>query len=275
MPFNSKSPTDDAFQLRSDVASRGTDRPPRQTPLPAGVPPAEPPSNATAGARRCTAGAATRRGAGSAGASAAGKGGTTACCRFGRARRCISRRARCVPIHWSPYDRVRVVNADSLRTLPGVSLRPHLAFNPRLGAFQRQLTPFNSTHPVPESQPGGRLRRSMRRRGQSDSRRRRRPRPRRARAVHRAVPRDRRVRAHARAQAPRGGGRRRRNKRRSPGRRGESRGDRVGARRVVVRRDRRLRRRRRRRDLPGRDRETQARPRGGGRRVRVPHHARL
>ena len=34
MPFNSKSPTDDAFQLRSDVASRGTDRPPRQTPLP-------------------------------------------------------------------------------------------------------------------------------------------------------------------------------------------------------------------------------------------------
>ena len=40
----------------------------------------------------------------------------------------------------------------SLRTLPGASLRPPLAFNPRLrrlststDAFQLQLTPFNST----------------------------------------------------------------------------------------------------------------------------------
>ena len=34
-------------------------------------------------------------------------------------------------IHWSPYDRVRRGERRSLRTLPGVSLRPPLAFNPR------------------------------------------------------------------------------------------------------------------------------------------------
>ena len=47
-------------------------------------------------------------------------------------------------IHWFPYDRVRVVRRRFLRTFPGVSLRPPLAFNPRprrlstsTDAFQR------------------------------------------------------------------------------------------------------------------------------------------
>ena len=35
----------------------------------------------------------------------------------------------------------------SLRTLPGASLRPPLAFNPRPPCFQLHLTPFNSTPP--------------------------------------------------------------------------------------------------------------------------------
>ena len=34
-------------------------------------------------------------------------------------------------IHWFPYDRVRRGERRFLRTLPGVSLRPSLAFNPR------------------------------------------------------------------------------------------------------------------------------------------------
>ena len=47
--------------------------------------------------------------------------------------------------HWSPYDRVRVVNADPLGLYPS-----HLSAHPSLSisahdAFQLQLTPFNST----------------------------------------------------------------------------------------------------------------------------------
>ena len=48
-------------------------------------------------------------------------------------------------IHWFPYDRVRVVNAVSYGLLPA-SLCAHPTVSiPVLDAFQRQLTPFNST----------------------------------------------------------------------------------------------------------------------------------
>jgi len=48
-------------------------------------------------------------------------------------------------IHWSPYDRVGVVDADPEGLCPAF-LSPHPSLSiPALGAFQLQLTPFNST----------------------------------------------------------------------------------------------------------------------------------
>ena len=49
------------------------------------------------------------------------------------------------PIHWSPYDRVRVVNADPQGLLPS-PLSAHTSLTiPARDAFQLQLTPLNST----------------------------------------------------------------------------------------------------------------------------------
>ena len=48
-------------------------------------------------------------------------------------------------IHWSPYDRVGVVNADPQGLLPS-SLSAHTSVSiPALDAFQLHLTPLNST----------------------------------------------------------------------------------------------------------------------------------
>jgi hypothetical protein len=48
-------------------------------------------------------------------------------------------------IHWSPYDRVRVVNAIPEGLFPA-PLDAHTTVSiPALDAFQRQLTPLNST----------------------------------------------------------------------------------------------------------------------------------
>ena len=48
-------------------------------------------------------------------------------------------------IHWSPYDRVRVVNADPEGLCPAC-LSAHTSLSiPAIDAFQLQLTPFNST----------------------------------------------------------------------------------------------------------------------------------
>jgi 16S rRNA (guanine(966)-N(2))-methyltransferase RsmD len=50
-------------------------------------------------------------------------------------------------IHWSPYDPVRVVNADPYGLFPAcLSAHPSLSI-PALDAFQLQLTPMNSTPP--------------------------------------------------------------------------------------------------------------------------------
>jgi hypothetical protein len=48
-------------------------------------------------------------------------------------------------IHWSPYDRVGVMNADPEGLLPS-SLFAHPSLSiPDLDAFELQLTPLNST----------------------------------------------------------------------------------------------------------------------------------
>ena len=48
-------------------------------------------------------------------------------------------------VHWSPYDRVGVVNADPEGLFPAhLSTHPSVSI-PALGAFQLRLTPFNST----------------------------------------------------------------------------------------------------------------------------------
>ena len=49
------------------------------------------------------------------------------------------------PSHWSPYDPVRVVNADPLGFFPAhlSAHRPSLS-TPAIDAFQLHLTPFNS-----------------------------------------------------------------------------------------------------------------------------------
>ena len=49
-------------------------------------------------------------------------------------------------IHWFPYDRIGVVNADSQGLLPAsLSSHPSVSIPTHLDAFQLHLTPFNST----------------------------------------------------------------------------------------------------------------------------------
>ena len=61
-------------------------------------------------------------------------------------------------IHWSPYDRVRRGERRSLRTLPGASLRPPLAFNPRP---RRLSTPTDAFQLHPDVRSYGTTLRNM------------------------------------------------------------------------------------------------------------------
>ena len=122
-------------------------------------------------------------------------------------------------IHWSPYDRVGVVNADPQGLLPSsLSAHTSVSIPTHLDAFQLHLTPLNST-PIfarmerPRERGPGRPRRPSTRAGRHRPRRRGRGR-RRARQLRRGVDRRPRARRPARVRdvagaVPRGVGRRR------------------------------------------------------------------
>ena len=58
----------------------------------------------------------------------------------------VAESAQARPIHWSPYDRVGVVNAVPQGLSPSsLSVQGPSLSIPVLDAFQLQLTPFNST----------------------------------------------------------------------------------------------------------------------------------